>query len=100
MLRAPVRLLRKPTGVAAAVLAAYVVWALWFAAHHPLVDLARVGSEFQGAATGESAPIDALADDTVDERVMSGKPQCPDDVGGKDRCGHAGRFAKQAHWRA
>ena len=58
--------LRKPASVAAVVLAAYVVWAVWFAAHHALVDLARVGDEFQGAAPGESAQIDALSGDTVE----------------------------------
>jgi hypothetical protein len=60
------RAFRTPLGVASTVLAAYVVWAAWFATYHSLVDLARVGSEFQGRAAGESAAIDALADDAVD----------------------------------
>ncbi len=47
------------------VLAAYVVWAAWFAAHHSLLELPRVGTQFQGRAPGESAAIDALGDDTV-----------------------------------
>jgi hypothetical protein len=59
------RALRTPIAVAAVVLAAYVVWAAWFAAHHPLVELPRVGTEFQSRAPGTSAAIDDLADDTV-----------------------------------
>jgi hypothetical protein len=61
-----VRLLRAPLGVALVVLGAYLVWAAWFVAHHDVVELARVGTEFQGRATGESEPIDALADDAVE----------------------------------
>lgn len=60
------RALRTPLGVAAAVLGAYVVWAAWFAAHHEVVELARVGTEFQDRAPGESAAIDALAVDAAE----------------------------------
>ena len=59
------RILRTPLAVAVAVLVAYVAWAGWFAAHHDFVDLARVGTQFQRAAAGESAPIDTLADNAV-----------------------------------
>jgi hypothetical protein len=61
-----VRLLRTPLGVAAVVLGAYLAWAGWFAAHHDLVELAKVGTAFQGRAPGESQSIDALADDAVE----------------------------------
>ena len=66
MLRRPMRPLRTPLLVAAVVLAAYLVWAVWFAAHHSLVELARVGDEFQTRATGESDAIDGLAEDAVE----------------------------------
>jgi hypothetical protein len=67
------RALRSPLAVAAVVLAAYVVWAAWFAAHHELVELARVGTEFQSRAPGTSAAIDGLGDDTVGESGYDGQ---------------------------
>ena len=67
------RFVRTPIGVATVVLSAYVGWAAWFAAHHDLVDLARVGEQFQGRASGESAEIDALAGDTVDGSGYDGQ---------------------------
>ena len=67
------RLLRTPLGVAVVVLAAYLAWAAWFAAHHAVVQLARVGTEFQGRAAGASAPIDALAGDTVEGSGYDGQ---------------------------
>ena len=64
---------RSPLIVAATVVAAYLVWAAWFAAHHDLVELARVGSEFQSRAAGTSGPIDDLRADTVGETGYDGQ---------------------------
>jgi hypothetical protein len=68
-----VRLVRTPLGVALITLAAYVVWAAYYAAHHDLVDLARVGHEFVTRAPGESRAIDELVPDTFDESGYDGQ---------------------------
>jgi len=68
-----VRTLRTPLAVAATVLAAYAVWAAWFTTHHDLVELARVGTEFQSRAPGTSGAIDALRGDTVGETGYDGQ---------------------------
>ena len=63
---------REPLVVAATVVAAYAVWVVWEAAHRPLVQLARVGSEFQGRSAGSPA-IDGLDDAVVDDIGYDGQ---------------------------
>jgi hypothetical protein len=48
-----------PFLVAVTVIGAYAVWIVWTAAHQPIIELARVGTMFQGRAAGSPA-IDAL----------------------------------------
>ena len=67
------RLARTPLGVALITLAAYVIWAAYYAAHRDVVDLARVGREFVTRAPGESRAIDELAPDTFDESGYDGQ---------------------------